>query len=48
MRLGIEDLDLILKESGSAGMDMWNAPMVQSRQPFTYRLRESMGLGGPR
>ena len=33
---------------GSAGMDMWNAPMVQSRQPFTYRLRESMGLGGPR
>ena len=28
-------------------MDMLNAPMVQSRQPFTYRLRESMGLGGP-
>ena len=24
-------------------MDMWNAPMVQSRRPFTYRLRESMG-----
>ena len=23
-------------------MDMWNALMVQSRQPFTYRLRESM------
>ena len=22
--------------------------MVQSRQPFTYRLRESVGLGGPR
>ena len=36
------------KREGSAGMDMWNAPMVQSRQPFTYRLRESMGLGGPR
>ena len=29
-------------------MDMWNAPMVQSRQPLTYRLMESMGLGGPR
>ena len=42
--LGIEDLDLVLK----AGMDMWNAPRVQSRQPLTYRLMESMGLGGPR
>ena len=46
--LGIEDLDLILKERGSAGMDMWNAPTVQSRQPLTYRLKESVGLGGPR
>ena len=46
-RLGIEDLDL-WRSDGSAGMDMWNAPMVQSRQPFTYRLRESVGLGGPR
>ena len=26
-------------------MDMWNTPMVQSRQPITYRLRESVGLG---
>ena len=26
----------------------WNAPMVQSRQPLTYRLMESVGLGGPR
>ena len=26
-------------------MDMWNAPMVQSRQPLTYRLMESLGLG---
>ena len=33
---------------GSAGTDMWNTLMVQSRQPFTYRLRESVGLGGPR
>ena len=32
----------------SAGMDMWNPPMVQSRQPVTYRLMESMGLSGPR
>ena len=29
-------------------MDMWNAPMVQSRQPLTYRLMESMSLGGLR
>ena len=36
------------RREGSAGMDMWNGPMVQSRQPFTYRLRESVGLGGPR
>ena len=36
------------RREGSAGMDMWNAPKVQSRQPFTYRLKESMGLGGPR
>ena len=49
MRLGIEDLDLILKErKDSDGMDMWNTPMVQSRQPLTYRLMESLGLGGPR
>ena len=46
--LGIEDLDIVLKERGSAGMDMWNAPMVQSRQPSTYWLIESVGLGGPR
>ena len=30
------------------GMDMWNAPVVQSRQPLTYRLMESIGLGGPK
>ena len=30
------------------GRDMWNAPVVQSRQPLTYRLMESMGLGGPK
>ena len=29
-------------------MDMWNAPMVQSRQPLTNRLMESVGLGGHR
>ena len=27
-------------------MDMWNPPMLQLRQPLTYRLRESVGLGG--
>ena len=36
------------RREGSAGMDMWNTPMVQSRQPFTYRLRESVGPGGQR
>ena len=36
------------RREGSVGMDMWNALMVQSRQLFTYRLRESVGLGGPR
>ena len=30
------------------GMDMWNAPVVQSRQPLIYRLMESVGLGGPK
>ena len=35
-------------EVKAANMDMWNAPMVQSRQPLTYRLMESMGLGGLR
>ena len=27
---------------------VWNAPVVQSRQPLTYRLMESVGLGGPK
>ena len=36
------------RREDSDGMDMWNAPMVQSRQPLTYRLMESMGLGSPR
>ena len=35
------------RREDSNGMDMWNAPMVQSK-PLTYRLMESMGLGGPR
>ena len=33
------------RREGSDDMDMWNAPMVQ---PLTYRLIESVGLGGPR
>ena len=36
------------RREDSSGMDMWNAPMVQLRQPLTYRLMESMGLGGPK
>ena len=37
---------LFYRREDSDGMDMWNAPMVQSRQPLAYRLMESMGLGG--
>ena len=36
------------RREDSDGMNMWNPPMVQSRQPLTYRLMESVGLGGPR
>ena len=36
------------RREGSSGMDMWNTPMVQSRQLLTYKLMESIGLGGPR
>ena len=36
------------RREDSDGMDMWNAPMMQSRQPSTYWLMESVGLGGPR
>ena len=36
------------RREGSAGMDMWNAPTVQSSQPVSYRLMESLGLGDPR
>ena len=36
------------RREGCTGMDMWKAVMVQSRQRFTYRLRESLDLGGPR
>ena len=35
------------KREGSASMDRWNAATVQLRQPSTYRLMESVGLGGP-
>ena len=35
------------RKEGS-GAQCSNAPMLQSRQPFTYRLMESMGLGGPK
>ena len=36
------------RREGSAGMDIWNATMVQLRQPVTYRLMESVGLRGLR
>ena len=49
-RLGIEDLDLILKERRLrwyGHVERSNVPIVQSRQPLTYRLIESVVLGGP-
>ena len=36
------------RREGSTGMDTWNAATVHSRQPLTYKLMESVGLGGPR
>ena len=48
VQLGIETWTSSWRREGSAGMDMWNAPMVQSWQPLTYRLMERVGLGGPR
>ena len=36
------------RREGSAGVDMWNVATVQSRQPLTFRLKESVGLGGQR
>ena len=45
-RLGTEDLGLILKERRLRWYGHVDTPMVQSRQPLTYRLMESVGLGG--
>ena len=46
-QLGIEDLDLILKEKRLRCMDTFNYWTVPSSQPMTYRLKESGGFGGP-
>ena len=46
VRLGIEDLDLILKERRLRWYG--HVEHSKSRQPLTYRLMENMGLGGPR
>ena len=48
VRLGIEDLDLILKERRLRWYGHVERSSVQSRQPLTYRLMESVGLGGPK
>ena len=48
VRLGIEDLDFILKERRLRWYGHVEAPVVQSRQPLTYRLMESVGLVGPK
>ena len=39
---------LFWRREGSVSEDMWDAPVMQSRQPLTYRLMDSVGLGGPR
>ena len=36
------------RREGATNMDMWNISKMQSSQPVTYRLMESVGLGGPR
>ena len=46
-RLGIEDLGLILKEEGSIGMDMWNAPMVH-KTTFHIQVEGKRGPGRPK
>ena len=38
--LGIRIWTSFWRREDSDGMDMWNAPVVQSRQPLTYRLME--------
>ena len=47
-RLGIEDLDLILKERKLRWYGHVERTNVQSRQPLIYRLMESVGQGGQR
>ena len=47
-QLEIDELDVILRENGFTGSDKLNAPVVQSRQPATYRYMESVDKGGPR
>ena len=48
LRLALRIWTSFWRREDSNGMNMWNAPMVQSRQPLTYRLMGSVGLGGPR
>ena len=46
--LALKIWTLFWRRKCCAGMDMWNAPILLSRQPLTYKLMESVGLGGPR
>ena len=36
------------RREGSAGMETWNTPRVESRQSVTYQMMESVDLGGLR
>ena len=47
-QIGTEDWTSFWRRKGCASMVMWNAPTVQSRQPLTYRLMESLDLRRPK
>ena len=46
-KLELEDLNLILRERGFAGLGMWSILVVQSKQHVIYRLMAGGGQGGP-
>ena len=46
-KLELEDLDLILREKGCAGLGMWSVLVMQSEQHVIYRLMAGEGQGGP-
>ena len=45
-KLELEDLGLIFREKGFAGLGMWSVLVVQSEQHVIYRLMAGGGGGG--